>query len=823
MDTTLFAMSAQPPPANPADVMKAMFARRASQGPSVPPASQAPPEPVPTITSTVTPTTPSPTNPAEAMKAMFARRASEASNPPPSDPTPTNPAEAMKAMFARRAASSAPPAPQFSHPSPSPSPSISASASVPPPAPTPTPNDPNATPLKDTEEYKKYFKMLKSGLPNEVVKHAMTRDGKDPDILDNDPNKPLPPVVPLNKDPRFAKFFKMLKIHIPMPAVKQAMMKDGLDPYILDCPHDKPLPKVIPKPQAANKKMKMPSFDKSAPPLKDDPKFEKYWRMKKMGLPLGAVQNALAKDGHDPAIMEMDVNKSLSQNVAERAMKAGGGEASEAPKAPKRRRKKLDWKPIHKDKVSTDSIWAAEDDFNLDLDQDEFDSLFVMKTSPNQKSKKRPEEGANSAKKKKKASVQVISGKRGMNGGISLARIKVKFEDIAKAIDELDESVLSPEQLTSLKECLPDRDESYALSQFLKKNNNSVEELCEAEKFMVATLSVANAAEKIDALIFKAHFVHRRNDIIDTAKCLEVACDDVKMSLKLKKLLAIILKVGNQLNHGGNEAHAFTLESLLKLNQSKAFDRKTTILHYLVTLVKRNDATLLKFKDDISSIVRAEKIAFDQTVVEELKKLEVELKRVEKIALNEAEKIKNQGGGMSKLSIGELAGMKTSLIRTSSGNATVTHHDKALPIQDISLTPIGRFSVDASAALSDAQSYASKVSKKFRDVLRYFGEDNSLQPMQFFQTLSAFTRAFDAAHDDVVKEEKRKAREKRLQEMKAEREKKKSEASSLKHTTSPDKPKHKKISINSGSPPKTTGRTGRRATTQLSTPPNFGL
>lgn len=179
--------------------------------------------------------------------------------------------------------------------------------------------------------------MLKSGLPNEVVKHAMTRDGKDPDILDNDPNKPLPPVVPLNKDPRFAKFFKMLKIHIPMPAVKQAMMKDGLDPYILDCPHDKPLPKVIPKPQAANKKMKMPSFDKSAPPLKDDPKFEKYWRMKKMGLPLGAVQNALAKDGHDPAIMEMDVNKSLSQNVAERAMKAGGGEASEAPKAPKRR------------------------------------------------------------------------------------------------------------------------------------------------------------------------------------------------------------------------------------------------------------------------------------------------------------------------------------------------------------------------------------------------------------------------------------------------------------------------------------------------------
>ena len=155
------------------------------------------------------------------------------------------------------------------------------------------------------------------------------------------------------------------------------------------------------------------------------------------------------------------------------------------------------------------------------------------------------------------------------------------------------------------------------------------------------------------------------------------------MSLKLKKLLAIILRVGNQLNHG-NEAHAFTLESLLKLNQSKAFDRKTTILHYLVTLVSRNDESLLRFKDDINSIVRAEKIAYEQTVVQELNKLKVELKRVKNVALAEAEKMKSAGGsGMSRLSLGELAGLKTSLVRTSSGNGTVVHHDKARPLEDI--------------------------------------------------------------------------------------------------------------------------------------------
>lgn len=41
----------------------------------------------------------------------------------------------------------------------------------------------------------------------------------------------------------------------------------------------------------------------------------------------------------------------------------------------------------------------------------------------------------------------------------------------------------------------------------------------------------------------------------------------------------------------------FTLDSLLKLNAAKAFDKKTSILHYLVMLSMRNDPSLLDFKD----------------------------------------------------------------------------------------------------------------------------------------------------------------------------------------------------------------------------------
>lgn len=398
---------------------------------------------------------------------------------------------------------------------------------------------------------------------------------------------------------------------------------------------------------------------------------------------------------------------------------------------------------------------------------DEFDSLFVAKSSPEHKTKKEPGTASRDAsKKKKKQAVQVISAKRGMNGGISLARIKIPFEAIAEAINSLKEGTISTEQLSMMKEFLPEKDEAAALQDYLRKNDNSKEELCECEKFMCAMLEVNSPAKKIDALVFKSNFVHRRNDIIDTAKHVETACDDVRMSIRLKKLLAIILKVGNQLNHGGGEAHAFTINSLLKLNQSKAFDRKTTILHYLVMLVKRNDESLLHFKEDISSVVKAAPVAYELMVVEELAKLKNELHAVKKVALKEAERATKEDGGaqtMIGMTVSDYASQKTSLVRSDSG---VTHHDKAVQLNQLKITPIGRFSIDASAAIKETEEYTGKVSEKFKAVLKYFGESSSMPPMQFFNTLSTFTRAFDKAVEDVNKEEKKKAREKRLEQMK---------------------------------------------------------
>ena len=59
-----------------------------------------------------------------------------------------------------------------------------------------------------------------------------------------------------------------------------------------------------------------------------------------------------------------------------------------------------------------------------------------------------------------------------------------------------------------------------------------------------------------------------------------------------------ILKVGNQINDGERN-----MGSLLKLNTSKAFDKKTSVLQYVITLLFRNDLDALLLTEDLKSVV----------------------------------------------------------------------------------------------------------------------------------------------------------------------------------------------------------------------------
>jgi hypothetical protein len=52
----------------------------------------------------------------------------------------------------------------------------------------------------------------------------------------------------------------------------------------------------------------------------------------------------------------------------------------------------------------------------------------------------------------------------------------------------------------------------------------------------------------------------------------------------------------------GENHMGFSLDTLLKLQSAKAFDKKTSILQYVIILIHRSDETILSFPGEISSI-----------------------------------------------------------------------------------------------------------------------------------------------------------------------------------------------------------------------------
>jgi hypothetical protein len=614
--------------------------------------------------------------------------------------------------------------------------------------------------LRDDPEYTKYFKMLSMKLPIGAVKNALIRDGKDPSIMDLDPSKSvksqLAKIEPsedtgpaLKDDPEYSKYFKMLAMKLPMGAVKNALARDGKDPSIMDLDPNKSVKSQLGD-QGEEKDTGIP--------LKDDPEFVKYFKMEKMGLPRDAVKNALVRDGKDPEIMDFDPNKSVAFQMKQKKTEVVGKKSTK--KKRKVRRKKIYWNPIDPGKIKEDSMWNIVRDYvamdKLNYDHKEFEELFTESADPtDQKKKKTPQ---NEVKKL----VQVIDPKRSMNGGIVLARMKTDHKKIAEYVDRMEHGKFDSTQLKALKEYLADADERRGLIAYMKKGEKSEEvrqqifsDLSETEKYMVTVMEVPDASAKLEAMLFRSVFTTRFQDITDAVRTLNSACDELRSSERLRKLMAMILTVVNQINTGGegNKAMGFTLDALLKLNEAKAFDKKTSVLHYVVKLVKKNDEGLLMFESDISHVIPAESVLLD-SLAADVKAIREELDSVLDIVRKDAERLE-EAGKIQKMSLAELVEQKT-----------MVHHVGIVPqFNKIShltgRTSMERFTLNAKVACEQASESIENIQKKYAMVLGYFGEDEKMATGDFFGILRRFMAEWKKAVEQVEKIEKAQAKEKK--------------------------------------------------------------
>lgn len=160
----------------------------------------------------------------------------------------------------------------------------------------------------------------------------------------------------------------------------------------------------------------------------------------------------------------------------------------------------------------------------------------------------------------------------------------------------------------------------------------------------------------------------------------------------------------------------------------------------------KNDADLLKFKDDVISVEKAENVILD-ALQGDLKGLLKELESVKEASKRAGDKLRGDDGKLVnptiKKTLQELKEQKTH-VREICGVKFFNQME-----HDVEYTPMEIFTHQAEEISKEASEKIKQTQQSFVAVLHYFGEDEKMSTSDFFGTLKKFFMAFETAKDSV--------------------------------------------------------------------------
>lgn len=231
---------------------------------------------------------------------------------------------------------------------------------------------------------------------------------------------------------------------------------------------------------------------------------------------------------------------------------------------------------------------------------------------------------------------RVLDPKKAQNIAILLRALNVTVEEVCEALLEGNAETLGTELLESLLKMAPTKEEERKLKDY---KDDSPVKLGPAEKFLKAVLDIPFAFKRVDAMLYIANFESEVEYLKKSFQTLENACEELRTSRMFLKLLEAVLKTGNRMNIGTNrgDAHAFKLDTLLKLVDVKGADGKTTLLHFVVQEIIRTEGARLSDADQTQSSTVNEDARCRKLGLQVVSSLSSELTNVKKAAAMDSE------------------------------------------------------------------------------------------------------------------------------------------------------------------------------------------
>ena len=467
--------------------------------------------------------------------------------------------------------------------------------------------------------YKKYFRLKKLHMPIENLKQKIENDGYDPTVIDQDEPEwdpeseesssvPTPSSVPVPShsspavppspakcpiDPAYKKYFRLKKLHMPIENLKQKIENDGYDPTVID--QDEPEWDPEPEESSSSLASSVPAPAVVPPnPVKKcpiDPAYKKYFRLKKLHMPIENLKQKIENDGYDPTVIDQDEPEwdpepeepsSTFTPVPLKPQPPSVPEPEpepEDPYTPPVREKNTPSVPLRQLYWSTvtgralkDTVWESMAEKRQTLDTHEIEELFEVKkqqtTNPSHPVPAVMEE----------ETVTFVDGKRETNIGIGLRKLRYSGEEVKRFLMKIDTFSLSTEALMVMAEILPKEEECSVIRGY----QGDVEKLSFVNAFLYSVAEIPNCADRVKCLLIRSTFDEEKERIKEALNDFKSDCSVVLDNQHFLYLLDYILEIGNYLNgttaRGG--ACGYHLDILPQLERTKTSDNCMTLVEY---------------------------------------------------------------------------------------------------------------------------------------------------------------------------------------------------------------------------------------------------
>uniref|UniRef100_A0A8C6NXP8 Formin-like 3 n=1 Tax=Nothobranchius furzeri TaxID=105023 RepID=A0A8C6NXP8_NOTFU len=201
--------------------------------------------------------------------------------------------------------------------------------------------------------------------------------------------------------------------------------------------------------------------------------------------------------------------------------------------------------------------------------------------------------------------VTLLDANRSKNLAITLRKANKTTEEICKAIEKFDLKALPVDFVECLMRFLPTDAEVKVLRQY-ERERRPLDQLAEEDRFMLLFSKIERLTQRMNIITFVGNFADSINMLTPQLNAIIAASGSVKSSPKLKRMLEIILALGNYMNSSKRgSVYGFKLQSLDLLLDTKSTDRKMTLLHYIALIVKEKYKELANFYNELHFVDKA--------------------------------------------------------------------------------------------------------------------------------------------------------------------------------------------------------------------------